>query len=369
MRPVLKLGIYPEGTMLCAKNASNTQIPKNMYGKLWFFSIMYVLESFLTKNISRERGKGKEALLYNLPYGIRFHPMKPVITPLISDPWTDYALLDSGHGRKLERYGKVIVDRPEPQALWNPSLDQASWEKAFARFTNSGEEDSDSGKWKSSGSVPDSWPVTWDKLTFICRLMSFRHMGLFPEQMTHWDWVAQRLGAEKRPLKVLNLFAYTGAASLAAAKEGAQVTHVDASKKAIQWAKENQDASGLSSAPIRWICEDAKAFVARELRRGSRYDGIILDPPKFGRGPDGEKWQLETDLPELLTNCVALLSERPSFMILTAYAMRLSSLSLAALMEDALKDKEGRIENGELLIRQESGERYIATSLYSRWAA
>ncbi|HPQ51373.1 MAG: class I SAM-dependent methyltransferase [Alphaproteobacteria bacterium] len=291
------------------------------------------------------------------------------ITPLIAQPWADYALLDSGHGRKLERYGRIIVNRPEPQALWNPTLTEADWDKADAIFTNTGDEDGDSGKWKLQSSTPESWPVEWEDIKFICRLMSFRHMGLFPEQLTHWKWVNEKAAKADQPLNILNLFAYTGAASLAAAKAGAQVTHLDASKKAIGWAKENQDASGLNDAPIRWICDDAKSFVAREIRRGKKYDGIIMDPPKFGRGPNGERWHIEEDLVDFLGGCVELLSDNPSFVILTAYAMRLSSVSLASVMQDAMQQFTGTVEYGELLIEQENKKRFLSTSLYARWSS
>lgn len=292
----------------------------------------------------------------------------PLITPLVADSWDDYALIDSGHGRKLERYGKITVDRPEPQALWMPSLPDSEWAKADAAFTDSGGEDAETGKWRIHKDVADAWPVQWNGVNFICRLMSFRHMGLFPEQLTHWQWVNDKIKNAGRPLNILNLFAYTGAATLAAAQAGATVTHLDASKKAIQWAKDNQEASGLQDASIRWICDDAKAFVAREIRRGRKYDGIILDPPKFGRGPDGERWQIEEDLTPFLLDCVALLSDEPEFMILTAYAMRLSSVTLASIMADVMADKGGLIDYGELLIKQENGGRFLSTSLYTRWA-
>jgi 23S rRNA (cytosine1962-C5)-methyltransferase len=291
----------------------------------------------------------------------------PKITPLVAESWADYALLDSGLGRKLERYGKIIVDRPEPQALWSPSLPESEWAKADASFTDSGGEDSETGKWRIHGNTPESWTVGWNDMAVICRLMSFRHMGLFPEQMTHWHWVNDRIQSAGRPLNILNLFAYTGAATLAAAKAGASVTHLDASKKAIQWGKDNQEASGLQDKPIRWICDDAKAFVAREIRRGRKYDGIILDPPKFGRGPDGERWQIEEDLAPFLKDCASLLSDEPSFMILTAYAMRLSSVTLGAMMSDVVKG--GEVDYGELLIKQQNGDRFLSTSLYARWSA
>lgn len=296
--------------------------------------------------------------------------MEPEINALTATPWTDYALIDSGMGRKLERYGQVIVNRPEPQALWMPTLPESEWQQADAMFSNVNDDlESETGRWKLNGNPAEQWNVKWNDLNFVCRLMSFRHMGLFPEQMTHWSWISDRIKSADRPLKILNLFGYTGAASLAAAKAGAQVTHLDASKKAIQWAKENQEASGLSDAPIRWICDDAKVFVARELRRGNTYDGIILDPPKFGRGPDGERWQLEEDLPEFLANCEKLLAPDASFMILTAYAMRLSSMSLGNLMTDVMTNRQGSIDCGELLIKQEQGNRFLSTSLYARWSA
>lgn len=298
-------------------------------------------------------------------------PSNALILPLIAQSWEGYELIDSGCGRKLERYGKITVDRPEPQALWDISLSPKEWERAHARFTNSGDEEQDAGKWKINHDVPDSWAVEWQNIRMMCRLMSFRHMGLFPEQQTHWQWVNDQIGAAPpaRPMNILNLFAYTGAASLSAAASRAavQVTHVDASKKAIQWAKENQEASGMSQSPIRWICDDAKAFVARELRRGRKYDGIILDPPKFGRGPNGERWQIEEDLPQFLKDCAALLSDQPSFMIITAYAMRLSSISLGAALRDVTKNLGGECQSGELLIAQKNGDRFLSTSLFARW--
>lgn len=284
----------------------------------------------------------------------------------MAEPWADYALLDSGNQRKLERYGPVIVDRPEPQALWQKSLPDKEWARAHAVFTNSGGDDADTGKWQLTQKTPEQWAVKWQDISVVCRLMSFRHMGLFPEQATHWAWVNEKIKKAGRPLNILNLFGYTGAATLAAASAGAQVTHLDASKKAIQWGKDNADASGLTDKPIRWICDDAKAFVAREIRRGRKYDGIILDPPKFGRGPDGERWQIEEDLAPFLRDCASLLSDDPCFMILTAYAMRLSSVTLGAMMSDVTKG--GEIDYGELLIKQESGERFLSTSLYARWS-
>lgn len=293
---------------------------------------------------------------------------------VIENGWQNYVLLDSGNGRKLERFGKITVSRPEPQALWSPSLPESEWKKADAVFTNASEkEDEEKGSWTQKGKLPESWPVEVEGATMLCRLMSYRHMGLFPEQRPHWQWMADQIKSSsktlKRPFKLLNLFAYTGAASLIAAANGAEVTHVDASKKAIGWCKENQEASGLGISKIRWICDDAAAFVAREIRRGNKYDGILLDPPRYGRGPDGEVWRFETDVAPMLKNCAELLSDDAQFMILTAYALRLSPLTLDHMMKDALGDRKGTRDYGELLLMDQTKSRPLATSMFARWSA
>jgi 23S rRNA (cytosine1962-C5)-methyltransferase len=296
--------------------------------------------------------------------------MKQEPTILTCAPSNGYALLDSGEGRKLERYGKVIVDRPEPQALWT-KRNGGLWAKADAVFSNASEkEDDDKGSWKTlRPNLPETFPVKVEDVTMQCQLMSFRHMGLFPEQLPHWIWMRDLIQNAGRPLKILNLFAYTGAASLIAAKAGAEVTHLDASKKAISWAKDNQSASQLDAAPLRWICDDAGAFVARELRRGRTYDGILLDPPKYGRGPDGETWRFETDIGPLLQNCAKLLSDNAAFMVVTAYALRFSSLALGHLLNDAMGDRPGSRDHGELWIEDENRQRPMPTSLFARWQA
>ncbi len=289
---------------------------------------------------------------------------------MLENGWTDYTLLDSGDGRKLERFGQVRVNRPEPQALWQKSLPDADWLKADAVFTNASEkEDDEKGSWSHKGKLPDVWPVKVEGVTMMCRLMSYRHMGLFPEQRPHWNWFSNEIKKSTTPCKILNLFAYTGAASLIAAKAGAEVTHVDASKKAIQWAKENQESSNLNQAKIRWICDDVSTFVAREIRRGNQYDGILLDPPRYGRGPDGEVWKFETDVAPLLASCAQLLSPNARFMILTAYTMRLSSMTLDHMMRDAMKGKKGHFDHGELLLNDQTKHRPLATSMFSRWSA
>lgn len=282
-----------------------------------------------------------------------------------------YALIDSGAGRKLERFGKILVDRPEPQAIWQPRLPKEQWQRADAVFSSDKEEDDqDGGRWRYTTPPPQSWPLEALGTTLLCRLMSFRHLGLFPEQLAHWEWMLERISAVTgaRP-RVLNLFAYTGAASLIAARAGAEVVHVDASKKAIQWAKENQAASRLEQAPIRWIVEDARKFAAREVRRGRAYDVILVDPPKFGRGPEGEVWDLFTHLPPLLKDCAALLAPSNASMILTVYAIRASALAFDQLMRETLRARGGTFETGELALRPQAEGFCVPTSLYTRWHA
>jgi len=281
----------------------------------------------------------------------------------------DYALLDSGRGRKLERFGSIIVDRPEPQALWRPRLPGSEWGRAHAVFSASGE-DEEKGKWRVDRPVPESWPVKVGKATMLCRLQGLWHLGLFPEQLPHWEWMGARLaGIRDEAPRVLNLFAYTGAASLLAAARGAEVTHVDASRKAIQWAKENQAVSKLAEAPIRWMLDDAAKFVAREVRRGKTYHMILVDPPKFGRGPEGEVWDLFADLAPLLEDCARLLAPRLAAMVLTVYAIRASALAFDQLMRDVLAERGGSFESGELAIRAAGGGPAVPTSLFTRWAS
>ena len=286
---------------------------------------------------------------------------------LRTQAWADYGLIDSGGGRKLERYGPYRVVRPEPQCLWRPRLDDAAWAGAEAVFDPTDEDEA--GRWRFSVKPEERWPLQWRGVTFYGRFTNFRHLAFFPEQAAHWAWLDERLrGAASQP-RVLNLFGYTGVASLVAAAAGAAVTHVDASKKAIAWARENAALSGLDDRPIRWICEDARRYLQREVRRGSTYDAIILDPPKYGRGPNGEVWRLFEDLPELMRLCASLLSEKPSFVILNAYAERLSGLSLASLLNEATTGRGGGIDWGELALMEEHGERGVGLSFFARWTA
>jgi 23S rRNA (cytosine1962-C5)-methyltransferase len=282
---------------------------------------------------------------------------------------SDYALLDSGVGRKLERFGSVIVDRPEPQALWSRKRGADVWGKAHGVFSASAD-DEEKGKWRLDKAVPESWPVKVRDVVVTCRLQGLWHVGLFPEQAPHWDWMLEQIGSvQGEKPRVLNLFAYTGAASLLAARAGAEVTHVDASKKAIQWAKENQAASGLGEAPIRWILDDAAKFVAREVRRGKTYHAILIDPQKFGRGPEGEVWDLFQGLPALLKNAAQLLAPEKSALMLTVYAIRASALAFEQLAADVLSDRGGQLSAGELAIAAEGGGASVPTSLFVRWTS
>jgi 23S rRNA (cytosine1962-C5)-methyltransferase len=293
--------------------------------------------------------------------------LAPGPTVLRTTGWADFELLDSGAGRKLERYGPFTVVRPEPQCLWRPALEDSVWAGADATFDPS--DDDDAGNWRFARAAPDTWPLAWEGVRFHGRFTSFRHLAFFPEQAANWAWLRSSLETSDRPLKVLNLFGYTGVASLVAAAAGAEVTHVDASRRAVGWARENAALSGLSERPVRWICEDARRYVAREVRRGVRYDGVILDPPKYGRGPGGEVWRLFDDLPGLLSDCAALLSDNARFLLLNAYAERISGLSLACALRDRLDGRGGVIDWGELALMESGGGRGVGVSFFARWSA
>ena len=278
----------------------------------------------------------------------------------ITRGWPDFALIDSGAGRKYERYGAYKIIRPEPQAMWPQRL--AEW-PADAEFIGGSDEEG-GGKWHMAQPLPDSWPLAFEDVQFHAALTPFRHLAFFPDQAVQWQWMRERLQSGDA---LLNLFGYTGVASLIAARAGAQVTHVDASKKAISAAVENQTLSNLNSAPIRWIVDDAMKFMRREVRRGRRYQMILLDPPKFGRGPDGERWDLFEQLPELLSHAQALADPERGAVIVTAYAIRASALALDGAMRAVFTD--GIIESGEMALAHEADDRLLPTAMYSRWTA
>jgi 23S rRNA (cytosine1962-C5)-methyltransferase len=291
---------------------------------------------------------------------------------LESTRWQDYALLDSGDGLKLERFGKYVFVRPESQAMWKRSLDpNREWKQADAVFQPTGEESG--GHWGARKKIEERWAMEYplssvpSPLRFWVMTTPRRHLGVFPEVAAHWDWFSSLTAQSKREVNVLNLFGYTGLATLAAAAAGAKVTHVDASKKSVSWARENQVLSHLAEKPIRWIVDDALKFVQREARRGVKYDGLILDPPKFGRGPKGEVWEVYKSLPSLLEACRECLSKDPLFVATTVYAVRASAIHVAQAMEDMMNGFGGKIEMGELVTREQSGGRLLSQAVYARW--
>ncbi|WP_422536345.1 RsmD family RNA methyltransferase [Bartonella apis] len=299
------------------------------------------------------------------PSGKRPEEKLPVILETTASE--NYALIDSGNGLKLERYGNLRIIRPEGQALWQPALSEKDWQDVDAIFTGNTDEEG-MGRWNFPKlPLGETWPLSWDGMSFLGRFTSFRHVGVFPEQDAHWRFMEKLIKKANRPVRVLNLFGYTGLASLIAARAGAEVTHVDASKKAILWAKENQEVAHLTDRPIRWICDDAMKFVEREGRRGKHYDIILLDPPAYGRGPHGEVWQLFDQLPEMVKGCRAILSDNPIAVILTAYSIRASFFAIHELMRDEFTGLGGLIESGELILREEKAKRALSTSLFSRW--
>ena len=292
---------------------------------------------------------------------------------LVSEPWSDYELLDSGDNMKLERFGEIIVARPETQALWKKQKPEL-WENAHAIFMFRDKK----GAWDIKKSVPESWEISWHDIKFLARLTGFKHTGIFPEQAPNWKWLSERCRDVVRPdmLQVLNLFGYTGIASLVVAQAGAFVTHVDASKQSVDWAHENAKLSEVGEDKIRWILDDALAFVKREVRRGAKYDGIILDPPAFGRGAKGEVWKIEEDLPKLLEALKEILSNKSgSFFLLNGYAAGYASRAFAQAVESIFSagggpaSGEGEInsESGELHIKESSSERVIPSGIYVRF--
>lgn len=287
----------------------------------------------------------------------------PILTP---STWQDYALLDSGAGRKLERFGPVTLVRPEAQAAWQPALPRPAWDAAHAVFQPTGKA---AGQWDYRQPLPPRWELGYGELRFWVQASESRQVGVFPENAAHWDWVAGRTRAAGWPLAVLNLFGYTGLASLAAAQAGALVTHVDASRKAVVWARDNQALSGLSDRPIRWIVEDALTYLRREARRGVRYDGIVLDPPAFGRGPDGQIWAFDRLFDELSRACRAVLSDTPRFVVATVYTQGMTAEALRAAVAAMMAGLGGHVQIGELTTVERSAGRVLHNALYARWWA
>ena len=270
----------------------------------------------------------------------------------IASEWRDYEVLDTGDGEKLERWGDIILRRPDPQAIW-PKQDPAAWDRADAHYHRSSR---GGGEWEFFRKLPERWTVSYSGLRFYVRPTGFKHTGLFPEQAVNWDWMAERIRRASRPVKVLNLFGYTGGATLACASAGAAVTHVDAARGMVQWARENRELSGLPETCARWIVDDALKFVRREERRGSRYEGILMDPPSYGRGPGGEVWKLEDELYGLVEATSKVLSDRPLFMLINSYTTGLQPAVLSNMLSMTVgKRCQGRVNAGEVVLPVTSG--------------
>jgi 23S rRNA (cytosine1962-C5)-methyltransferase len=284
------------------------------------------------------------------------------LATLVAEPWADYGLIDSGHGRKLERYGRYRFVRPEPQAMWAPA--EAAWD-ADAEFVPGSDEEG-GGRWRFDRPVPgEGWELGWEDIRFRAQATPFRHLAFFPDMAPQWAWMRALLG---EGTEALNLFGYTGVGTLAMAAAGAKLVHVDASKKSVEAGKENAALSGMAERPIRWLVEDAGKFAAREVRRGRRYDGIILDPPKFGRGPNGEVWKLEEGLPALVADCRRLLDADSRFLVLTVYAVRMSALAIGELLNQVCGDLGGTVECGDMAVREEARGLLLPTAIFARWS-
>ncbi len=311
---------------------------------------------------------------------------------LITKSGSDYELLDSGLGEKLERFGKFVLSRPDPQALWDKRLEVGDWKKADAKFTR--EEGDQSGKpgsgWNIKNTDMDRWSIDFSGLKFQIKPTAFKHVGIFPEQFLNWKWLESQVenlkiksqkssqgnkngvDGEDNAFEVLNLFGYTGGASLACAKAGAKVVHVDGSKAAITWAKENAELSGLGDKPIRWILDDARTFVSREIKRGRKYDGIIMDPPAFGHGPENELWKIEEHFLALVQDCLQILKDKPSFFLINGYSAGYSAIAYENILMSLVQKYGGSVESGELAIQEkeikDKQTRLLPCGIYSRWS-
>ncbi|HUC94757.1 MAG TPA: class I SAM-dependent methyltransferase [Candidatus Saccharimonadales bacterium] len=269
----------------------------------------------------------------------------------------EYELIDSGNGRRFEKFGDYVLDRPDPEVLWQKNLPEDEWSKADAIFKEN---------WINKNHVPEKWQMEHDGIKFWAKLAPFKHTGVFPEQASQWNYIYDTLNGKNA--SVLNLFAYTGIASLFAAKAGAKVTHLDASRPAISWANENRELNAMKDAPIRWIIDDAVKFTQREIKRGVKYDAIVMDPPVYGHGPAGEIWDFNKDFPKLLENCRKIISDSPLFVLVNAYAISSSSTTLANTLQGYFSNLGGNIENGELTLKEKSAGRLLSTGIWARWS-
>lgn len=291
---------------------------------------------------------------------------QPEVSPmnipgLVPNKWSEYELLDSGEGRRLERFGQYTADRPDPSVIW-PKGDGKLWDSADAYYNE------ETKSWEFRRQIPESWKLAYQDLVIKVRPTPFKHLGVFPEQGVNWSYISDKVKSAGHEVKVLNLFGYTGLSSLVAAKAGATVTHVDASKPALTWAHENADLSRIPEGRMRYILDDAREFVWRELRRNNHYDGILMDPPVFGHGPAGKAWDFGRDFPELLADCIKLLTPEPLFVVINAYAVSMSALSLGNALMSATEKLGGQVEIGELALSESSGGRLLSTGILARWS-
>ncbi len=284
---------------------------------------------------------------------------------LIADDWKEYELIDTGNGEKLERWGEIILVRPDPQILWPRQKDREAWDKADAHYHRSSK---GGGSWKFRRDLPARWKISYDNLSFYVKPTDFKHTGLFPEQAVNWKWIIKKIKEASRPVKVINLFAYTGGATVAAASAGAEVCHVDAAKGMVKWAKENLALSSLGEKPVRFIADDAIKFVRREKRRGRLYDAVIMDPPSYGRGPDGELWKLEDALYDLIAECMNILSPEPLFFLVNSYTTGFSPAVLENILKiQVLKKFGGGVEAGEIGLPVKASGLTLPCGIFARW--
>ena len=283
----------------------------------------------------------------------------------IANGWKEYEVIDTSSGEKLERWGDYLLVRPDPQVIWNTPKNHKGWKKMNGHYHRSKK---GGGEWDFFD-LPEQWDIQYKNLTFHLKPFSFIHTGLFPEQAANWDWFGEKIRNAGRPIKVLNLFAYTGGATLAAAAAGASVTHVDASKGMVSWAKENAVASGLGDAPIRWLVDDCVKFVEREIRRGNHYDAIIMDPPSYGRGPKGEIWKIEDNIHDLIKLCAKLLSDKPLFFLINSYTTGLAPAVLTYMLETELKHYNGHVDSQEIGLPVSSNGLVLPCGASGRWEA
>ena len=279
--------------------------------------------------------------------------------------WKDYKIIDMANGQKLEKWGKYVLSRPDPQIIWKDKTYYEEWKKADAIYSRS---KTGGGSWKYNKKLPENWQIKYKELTFNIKPMGFKHTGLFPEQAVNWDWMIDKIKKANRKIKVLNLFAYTGGATVACLYAGASVCHIDSSKGMVSWAKENVQSSGLADKEIRYIVDDVNKFVAREIRRGNKYDAIIMDPPSYGRGTNGEVWQFENNIYDLVESCKQVLSDNPLFFLINSYTTGVSSTVLANILNLTIGKKyKGQVSSGEIGLQMENSELVLPCGIYGRW--